>query len=78
MKREKINTVLKWLATVVTLAGAVATTLAIDPLNIYLFNLGSVLWLVWAVRIKEASLMVVNAGMMLIYVYGFVVRITCL
>jgi hypothetical protein len=44
-------------------------------LNIYLFNIGSVLWLVWAVRIKRASLVVVNVGLLAVYVYGLIVRI---
>lgn len=75
MKNEKLNTILEWLATIVTVAAALATALAIDPLNIYLFNMGSVLWLIWAIRIKRASLVVVNTGLLLVYVYGFIVRI---
>ena len=72
---ENENTILEWLATIVTIAAALATALSIDPLNIYLFNIGSVLWLVWAVRIKRASLVVVNVGLLAVYVYGFIVRI---
>ena len=70
----KLNTFLEWTATVVTVGAAIATALSIDPLNIYLFNLGSVLWLIWAVRIKKASLVVVNVGLLLVYAYGFIVR----
>jgi energy-converting hydrogenase Eha subunit C len=33
--------VLKWVATIVTIAGAIATALMIDPLNIWLLNLGA-------------------------------------
>ena len=33
--------VLKWLGTALTIGGAVATALAIDPLNAYLFNAGA-------------------------------------
>lgn len=75
MEFKKVNTILEWLATIVTIAAALATALSIDPLNIYLFNIGSVLWLVWAVRIKRASLVVVNVGLLAVYVYGFIVRI---
>ena len=75
MSMEKVNTILEWLATIVTIGAALATALSIDPLNIYLFNIGSVLWLVWAVRIKRASLVVVNVGLLAVYVYGFIVRI---
>lgn len=70
----KLNTFLEWTATVVTVGAAIATALSIDPLNIYLFNLGSVLWLIWAVRIKKASLVVVNVALLLVYAYGFIVR----
>ena len=75
MEFKKVNTILEWLATIVTIAAALATALSIDPLNIYLFNIGSVLWLVWAVRIKRVSLVVVNVGLLAVYVYGFIVRI---
>jgi hypothetical protein len=75
MKSEKLNTLLEWSATIVTVGAAIATALSIDPLNIYLFNIGSVLWLVWAVRIKRASLVVVNVGLLAVYVYGLIVRI---
>jgi hypothetical protein len=75
MKSEKVNTILEWSATIVTVGAAIATALSIDPLNIYLFNIGSVLWLVWAVRIKRASLVVVNVGLLAVYVYGLIVRI---
>jgi hypothetical protein len=75
MKSEKVNAILEWSATIVTVGAALATALSIDPLNIYLFNIGSVLWLAWAVRIKRASLMVVNVGLLTVYVYGLIVRI---
>lgn len=74
MKSEKVNMLLEWVATIVTVAAAIATALSIDPLNIYLFNLGSILWLTWAVRIKRASLVVVNLALLIVYVYGFIVR----
>jgi 4-hydroxybenzoate polyprenyltransferase len=75
MKSEKVNAILEWSATIVTVGAAIATALSIDPLNIYLFNVGSVLWLVWAFRIKRASLMVVNVCLLAVYVYGLIVRI---
>lgn len=75
MKSEKLNTLLEWSATIVTVGAAIATALAIDPLNIYMFNLGSILWLIWAVRVKKASLIVVNFGLLIVYVYGFILRI---
>ena len=69
-----IDTVLKWVACAVTLAGALCTSLQIDPLNIWLLNLGALLYLVWSVRIREWSLVTINAGLLLIYIVGLVVR----
>lgn len=74
MKSEKVNTVLEWSATAVIVAAAIATALAYDPLNIFLFNLGSMLWLVWAVRVKRTSMIVLNIVMILVYVYGSIIR----
>lgn len=66
----QMNDFLKWTATAITILGAVLTSLNIYPLNVIAFNLGSVLWLIFAIRIKENSLVVVNAGMLLVYVFG--------
>ena len=61
---------IKWVATAVTLAGAVATADMFDPLNIWLLNIGSLLFLIWAVMIKEKAMITVNSGLLLIYVFG--------
>ena len=66
--------VLKWVATIVTIAGAIATALMIDPLNIWLLNLGAFLFLIWGVLIKEKSMIAVNAGLLLVYVGGIFYR----
>ena len=65
-----MNDFLKWSATAVTILGAVLTSLNVYPLNVVAFNLGSILWLIFAVRIKESSLVVVNTGLLLVYVFG--------
>ena len=64
------NFYLKWSACVVTLIGAVLTSLRIDPANIYLLNAGAVLYFVWGLRIREWNLIVINAGFMIIYAVG--------
>ena len=69
-----LNTVLKWTACFITLAGALATSLQYDPLNIYLLNIGSIVYLIWSVRVKEPSLVVINAGLLLIYIVGLLHR----
>ncbi len=65
-----LNFILKWVACAVTLSGALCTALRIDPMNIYLLNLGSILYLMWSVRIREWNLIVVNAVLLLIYITG--------
>lgn len=75
MKDEKLTITLKWSATVLTLIGALLTSLSIDPLNIYLLNLGSILFIWWAIRIKDLAMITVNLGLFLIYGAGTVLRI---
>jgi hypothetical protein len=69
-----LNFVLKWVACVVTLGGALCTSLQIDPVNIYLLNAGAVLYLWWSLRIREWSLVSINAGLLAIYFVGLVIR----
>ena len=65
-----LNFYLKWLACVVTLIGAILTSLRIDPENIYLLNCGAILYFVWGYRIREWNLIVINAGFIVIYAIG--------
>jgi hypothetical protein len=67
--------ILKWVGTALTIAGAVATSLALDPLNVYLFNAGALVWLSAAIRMKEKSLIVVNAGLLVVYIFGVIYRL---
>ena len=69
-----ITNTLKWMGTVLTVSGAVATSLAMDPLNIWLLNLGSIFWLAAAVRMKDHALIMVNAALLTIYGFGFIIR----
>jgi hypothetical protein len=64
------NSYLKWVACVVTLTGAVLTSLRIDPMNIYFLNAGAILYFIWGYRIREMNLVVINAGFILIYAWG--------
>jgi hypothetical protein len=67
---NKTNNILKWSATVITILGAILTSMNIYPWNVVAFNLGSVLWLVFAIRVKETSLVVVNSGLLIVYIFG--------
>ena len=71
----EVANIFKWVATAVTLAGAVCTALTIDPLNIILLNIGSALFLVWGVMIKDKAMILVNSGLLAIYVLGMTIRL---
>jgi hypothetical protein len=73
--RDRLNSFLKWSATILTILGALAITHKLDPLNIYLLNIGSVLWIMWAFRIREYAILAVNIAMMLIYAHGLIIRL---
>ena len=70
-----LTTVLKWVGTILTVGGALMTAIGVDPLNIYLFNVGALAWLIAAIRMKELSLIVVNGALLTIYVIGLILRI---
>lgn len=57
----------------IVLAGALCTSLRIDPLNIWLLNVGTGLFVIWALRIREPAMIVVNTGLLAIYILGLMV-----
>lgn len=65
---------LKWVATVITIAGAVATSINMYPLGPALLNLGAFVWLIVSIVWREWSLIVINATLLLIYTVGLVVK----
>ena len=73
--RDEINSILKWAATVITIIGAITISYQLDPLNIYLLNMACVLWIWWALRIREWSIVVVNSVMLVIYGHGLIMRL---
>ena len=68
--RMTFTRALAWTATGLTLLGALMTSLRIDPLNVYLLNVGSATFLWWAVRIRDRAMITVNASLLLIYFGG--------
>ena len=66
---------LKWLATFVTIAGAVCTSINMYPLGPGMLNVGAFLWLIVAIAWREWSLIVINATLLLIYTVGLVVKL---
>jgi hypothetical protein len=68
---------LKWLGTGFTILGALLTSLGNwDPYNVAAFNLGAVFWLWASIRMREASLITVNAVLLTIYVFGSILRLS--
>ena len=70
MQMLNINNTLKWLGCATVVAGALCTSLRIDPLNIYLLNVGALAYLLWAIRIRELNLILVNGVLLAIYILG--------
>lgn len=70
MRSDRLTVGLKWAGTIITLAGALCTSLRIDPLNVYLLNLGSLVFVFWALRIRDRAMITVNVGLLSIYVLG--------
>jgi hypothetical protein len=70
MRNDRLTVGLKWVATWITLTGALCTSLRIDPLNVYLLNVGALLFLWWAFRIRDRAMITVNAGLLGIYIVG--------
>jgi hypothetical protein len=66
---------LKWLATFVTILGAIATSINMYPLGPALLNLGAFIWLIVSIMWKEWSLIVINATLLLIYTIGLVIKL---
>jgi hypothetical protein len=66
---------LKWLATLVTIAGAICTSINLYPLGPVLLNAGALLWLIVSIAWREWSLIVINATLLLIYSVGLVVKL---
>lgn len=58
----------------IVLAGALCTSLRIDPLNIWLLNAGTALFVIWAIRIREPAMITVNTGLLAIYILGLIVQ----
>ena len=65
-----LNNILKWGGCATVLLGALCTSLRVDPLNIYFLNAGALLYLIWAVRIKETNLIIVNGVLLALYIVG--------
>lgn len=73
--KEKTVFYLKWLATLVTIVGAVCTSINLYPLGPALLNFGALLWLIVAIAWREWSLIVINATLLAIYTIGLLIKL---
>jgi hypothetical protein len=70
MKKLSAVETMKWVSTAIMLLAALAIVEGLHPASIYLLNLGSLAWLITSIMWREWSLIVVNASLLLVYVYG--------
>jgi len=71
-KHVTVDFLLQWSATAFTIVGAVLTSANVYPYNVFALYLGTVLWTIWAVRIRQLSLIVVNSALLAIYMGGMI------
>ena len=70
MKNISAVETMKWISTAIMLLAALAIVEGVHPMSIYLLNLGSLAWLITSIIWREWSLIVVNASLLAVYVYG--------
>lgn len=66
--------ILKWVATVFVLVGALSVSLSWEPYNMIVLNIGAILFLIWGYLIRDRAIIAVNVGLLGIYVYGLIIR----
>ena len=75
IKMKKLDWYIKWMATAFICAGALCTSVNLYPLGPILLNIGTVLWLIVSIMWREASLIAVNAIVLVIYTTGLIVKL---
>jgi hypothetical protein len=65
---------LAWLATVSLIASAFLASINLYPYYIYGFLISNSMWILIGVLWKERSLVVMNAGLTLIYIIGLILK----
>lgn len=68
----KLDTYLKWFATATLIFGAVLTSMDQRPWNIWAFNTANLAWVIVGLMWREWSLVIMNAVLIAIYVYGLI------
>ena len=73
--KKKADFYIKWLATAVTIVGAILTSLNYYPAGPSLLNLGAFLWLIVSIMWREWSLITINGAILLIYSVGLAIKL---
>jgi hypothetical protein len=70
----RLDWCLQWSATFLTLLGAVLTSWGGVPdwARVAAFGTGTLLWFIFSLRIGIRSLIVVNGGLLVVYIFGAV------
>jgi hypothetical protein len=71
----KADFYLKWLATAITIVGAVLTSLNYYPSGPALLNVGAFIWLIVSIMWREWSLITINGTLLLIYTVGLIIKL---
>ena len=74
MKNKELAHYVKWVATTITLSGAVLASLNIYPYSAVTLNTGAGLFLIWAILVKDRAMITVNLGLLLIYSTGLAIK----
>lgn len=69
-----LNTVLKWLATVILVIGSGINSLGYYPAGPLILLAGGVIWLVVSIRWRETALIVTNAVMSAVSMIGLAIH----
>lgn len=75
MMKRKLDFYLEWLATAITIVGAVCAALDIYPWSAMFLNAGAAVWLVVSIMWRKWSLIAINATLLGIYTTGLVVKL---
>ena len=62
-----LNRILEWVACAVIMVGAGLTALNVYPLNTLVLELAALLYVIWSIRIRKVSLIIVNVTLFAIY-----------
>jgi hypothetical protein len=72
MDREAATFSLKWVASLVQIAGYATTAFGMTPINIYLFLFGLVGWFVVGILWKDRAIMLIHAVALAAMITGLI------